>query len=342
MKRKSHPFAPKPLLTKREGSLSPDPLSACPPPKGRVASRRIAKGGRRLMPQGSLSAWTIVLLLMMLLLQYGAASAQVLDDLGGNCFCRHTSCEWTRGKLRKRASYIGIGHTDILDTYISQEKATGPELRYIYTSESRKLKSNEQQAGGGLSHVSHSITHQIFVSCSDTRGNDYSMLSGMYNLKFGWHYNWDFTFSSQSLNLKAGGLADGTLGFLYNTRNSNNPAQARASLSIDPSVIATWSFKIKNRPFAMHYEVAMPLAGIAFSPNYGQSYYEIFSRGNYDHNVVFTSPFSGTQLHQLLAFDFRLWRTTFTIGYLGDIRQMDANNLKYHQYTHSILIGWRY
>lgn len=184
--------------------------------------------------------------------------------------------------------------------------------------------------------------HQIFVTSSDTRGNDNSMLSGMYNLKFGWHYNWDFTFPSQSLNLKAGGLADGTFGFLYNTRNSNNPAQARASLSIDPSVIATWNFMIKNRPFAMRYEVAMPLMGIAFSPNYGQSYYEIFSRGNYDHNVVFTSPFSGAQLHQLIALDFRLWRTTFTIGYLGDIRQMDANNLKYHQYTHCILIGWRY
>ena len=294
------------------------------------------------MPQGSLPAWTIACVLMMLLLPNGAASAQVTDDLEGNGFSRPTSCEGAKGKLRKRASYIGFGHTDILDTYISQEKATGPELRYIYTSESRKLKGNGQLTGRCLSNVSHYLMHQIFVTSSDTRGNDNSMLSGMYNLKFGWHYNRDFTFSSQSLNLKAGGLADGTFGFLYNTRNSNNPAQARASLSIDPSVMATWSFKIKNRPFAMHYEVAMPLMGIAFSPNYGQSYYEIFSRGNYDHNVVFTSPFSGPQLHQLLAFDFRLWRTTFTIGYLGDIRQMDANNLKYHQYTHSILIGWRY
>lgn len=86
----------------------------------------------------------------------------------------------------------------------------------------------------------------------------------------------------------------------------------------------------------------MPLVGIAFSPNYGQSYYEIFSRGNYDHNVVFVSPLSGPQLHQMLTLDVRLWRTTLTVGYLCDILQMEANDLKYHQYSHGILIGWRY
>lgn len=251
------------------------------------------------------------------------------DGLGGSAFAQKT-----------RTSLIGIGHTDILDTYISQEKATGLELRYAYISENRRLAADSLQAKKKNTRISHYLMHQLFLTSSDTRGNDNSMLSGMYNLKFGWHYNWDF--KDKGINIKAGGLADGTLGFLYNTRNSNNPAQARASLSIDPSVLATWRFHIKGRPFALHYEAAMPLVGIAFSPNYGQSYYEIFSRGNYDHNVVFTSPFSGPQLHQLLTFDFSLWRTTFTVGYLGDIRQMDANNLKYHQYTHSLVVGWRY
>lgn len=234
-------------------------------------------------------------------------------------------------KVKEKVSLIGIGHTDILDTYISQEKATGPELRYVYESISRKDSSR----------ISHLSMQQGFFTSSGTRGNDNSMLSGMYNLKFGWHYNWDF--NDRNVNIKAGGLVDGTLGFLYNTRNSNNPAQARASLTIDPSVLATWRFNIKSKPFALHYEVSIPVVGIAFSPNYGQSYYEIFSKGNYDHNVVVVSPFSsGLQFQQLFAVDFRLWRTTFTIGYLGDIRQMKANDLKYHQYTHNLVIGWRY
>ena len=167
-------------------------------------------------------------------------------------------------------------------------------------------------------------------------------MGATYNLRYGWHYNID----PKPLNIRVGLLADFVLGGLYNTRNSNNPAQMKLSLNIDPAVLATWRFRIKGKPFALRYEAAMPWIGVAFSPNYGQSYYEIFTRGNYDHNVVFVSPFSGVQLHQMLTVDFRLWRTTFTVGYLADyladIRQMRANSLKYHQYTHAFTIGWRY
>lgn len=252
----------------------------------------------------------------------GASAVMFLLFVGMQCHAQAP-------KVKLRTNLIGIGHTDILDTYISQEKATGLELRYVYEVASRREGS----------HVSHLTMHQAFITAADTRGNDHTMLSAMYNLKFGWYYNWDL--SASRLNLKAGGLGDITLGGLYNTRNSNNPAQARASLSIDPSVMASWSFNVKGRPFVLRYGAAMPLLGLAFSPNYGQSYYEIFSKGDYDHNIVFTSPFSGPQLHQQLMLDFRLWHTTFTIGYLGDIRQMEANDLKYHQYTHAFVIGWR-
>ena len=123
---------------------------------------------------------------------------------------------------------------------------------------------------------------------------------------------------------------------------SNNPAQARLSLNLMPAAIATYHFPLFGKQFALRYELNVPLVGVMFSPNYGQSYYEIFSRGNYDHNIVCTSPFSAPQLYHHLTFDFRLWRTTFRVGYLGEYRQMKANNLKYHQYTHSITLGWCY
>lgn len=257
---------------------------------------------------------------------------------------------------RERSNLISISHTSILDTYLSQEEATGTELRYTWEKTNRKpVQINEYGSQlNRLRHWSSLVTQEAFVTKAGTRGNDNSFIGAMYNLRFGWHYNFDVPSVGvnqtnwanpsnrfPSFNVRLGLLADLSLGGLYNTRNSNNPAQARASLNIDPSVMASWRFNIRNKPFALRYEAAVPVVGIAFSPNYGQSYYEIFTRGNYDHNVVFTSPFSGVQLHQMLTFDFRLWHTTFTVGYIGDIRQMDVNNLKYHQYSHGFLIGWR-
>ncbi len=274
---------------------------------------------------------TLALTLTLLLLPYNKAAAQ-----------------------KEAASLISIGHTDLLDTYLSQEKATGLELRYTKEKANRKnLKTDSTATMPRLRRWSTYIVQEAFFTKAGTRGNDNSFLGALYNLRFGWHYNIDllspapacesYASSPRSpLNLRIGLLTDLSLGGLYNTRNSNNPAQARMALSLDPSVMATWRFHLKGRPFTLRYVAAAPALGIAFSPNYGQSYYEIFTHGNYDHNIVFTSPASGLQLHQMLILGFRLWHTSFSIGYLGDIRQMSVNSLKYHQYTHALTIGWMY
>lgn len=223
---------------------------------------------------------------------------------------------------------VSAGVTYILDTYLSAEKFSGPEVRYL----SHTLRDRVGRP------LSTEILHQVILSSADTRGGGSTLLTAMYNLQWGLHHLWRLT---PRLSLRAGGLADLNIGVMYDTGNSNNPAQARLSLSVDPAVLLRWQILDGRFPVALQYEAALPLVGVAFSPQYGQSYYEIFSRGNYDHNVVLTGPWNALTYHQMATVDFSVGRhTTFRLGYLGDYRQMKVNSLKYHQFTHAFVIGW--
>lgn len=230
-------------------------------------------------------------------------------------------------KIITNAQMIGIGAVNILDTYLSPEKYRGTELRYI----SHTLRERRD------SRWSRLLVHHGNISYSDNRSGNGGEMAGAYTFSYGVHYNWNFF--GGSLNVKAGAQADVNVGFLYNTRNSNNPAQARLSLNISPSAAATYRFRLWERNYSLRYELSVPLMGLMFSPNYGQSYYEIFSRGNYDHNIVPTTFGSTPSLRQMLTFDFTLGRTTLRLGYMGDFQQAKVNNLKYHSYSNMLLIG---
>ena len=223
---------------------------------------------------------------------------------------------------------IGLGPSRILDTYISQEKFSGVGFTYLYIREGKKPEK----------HWQNTIEHEIDLSKTKDRSGNTSMLEGNYNLYWGRYRQW--LLLDNRLKLQAGGLANANLGFLYDMTVSNNPAQARMSLQIMPSGIATYGFAIGEQQFSLRYELNLPLVGIMFSPNYGQSYYEIFSRGNYDHNIVPTTFVSAPNFRQILTFD---WLATqkwaFRIGYLGNYQQAAVNNLKQHVYTHRVLLG---
>ncbi len=226
------------------------------------------------------------------------------------------------------AKMLGVGAVNILDTYLSSEKYYGTELRFISLT-------NRQPVGR---RVSRQLTHHGSLAYADNRSGNGGEIAGMYNFGYAWHYNLNFL--SNQLNVKVGGMIDANLGFIYNTRNSNNPAQARVYFNLSPSAVATYYFAIKNRPLALRYEVSAPLCGIMFSPNYGQSYYEIFNKGNYDHNVVPTTFISTPSLRQMLTLDFQIGRSTLRLGYLGDYQQARVNNLKSHIYTHALVVGF--
>lgn len=239
----------------------------------------------------------------------------------------HAQSETIPAKAITQSTMVAFGHTDILDTYISQEKYRGSELRIIsHTATSR-----------GSSSWSRLIIHQGYVAWADNRSGNGGEMEGMYNFQYGYMYNW--TLCWRRLHIAAGATIDANVGVLYNTHGGNNPAQARCKVALSPTASAAYFFSVGKIPVAISYEAGIPLMGMMFSPNYGQSYYEIFNRGNYDHNIVPVTPFNAPSLRQIFAIDATLGHTTLRIGYLGDIQQSKANHLKQHAYTNSVMIG---
>ena len=230
-------------------------------------------------------------------------------------------------KVITRSTMVGIGATNILDTYLSEEHFKGGGISFLATVERQRQDSRWTTL----------MEHEANISSCDSR-NTQQELEAAYNFYWGKLYRWDLL--DGQLSLQAGGLLNTSLGVIYNTSNGNNPAQARAHLNLMPTGVATYRFQLFNKQMVARYELSLPLAGLMFSPNYGQSYYEIFNRGNYDHNIVPTTFVSAPEWRQLLTLDAAITRRiTLRIGYLGNIQQSHVNNLRQHVWTHRFLIG---
>lgn len=228
-----------------------------------------------------------------------------------------------------RSTMFGIGGTNRLETYLSPLEYTGPEVRFM-----RESIRMTRMWGGRVS------TQQFYegnFSYSKNPTKDSEYLSGDIDWRIGWHYNWT---PLPALRLMAGLQTGLSCGFVYNTSNGNNPAQGKLSTNIAASGMAKYRFNWLRRRFSVRYQFDMPLAGLMFSPNYGQSYYEIFSLGHYDRNVCFTWPGNAPCFSQLLTVDVPIGSGTLRLGYRCDIRQSHVNNLKSHTWSNLFMIGF--
>lgn len=223
---------------------------------------------------------------------------------------------------------VGIGPSHVLDTYLSAEHFSGQGLSYLFTAERRRP----------YRQWSTRMEHEVNFSSVSDRSGLREELEGVYNLYWGRLRQWHLL--DHRLTLQAGAMGNVSLGFIYNNTNTNNPAQARAHLNVMPTGVAIYRFQLLGLPVTARYALSLPLAGVMFSPNYGQSYYETFAQGNYDGNVCLTTFVSAPEFRQTLTLATPLSTAlTFSVGYLGNYQQSHVNHLKQHVYTHRFMVG---
>ena len=224
---------------------------------------------------------------------------------------------------------FGCGAENLLDTYLSPYEYRGVSHGALHRSE------RPAHWGGGRVQTLMQMCSNFSFAHSPTE--DGKEIYVQLTLGGGFGYTWTLR---PHLRLLAGGLLEASGGFTYNTRNGNNPAQGRLAIGLTPTAALDYAFTLKRRRLNWRTQVDLPLVGAMFSPNYGQSYYEIFSLGHYDHNIRLTTPFNCPSLRLLTTLDVPLRRVTLSLGYHADVRQADVNSLKWHAWSHQLVVGF--
>lgn len=231
-------------------------------------------------------------------------------------------------RISEHAFMAGVGRTHVLDTYLSPIEYAGPEVRLMY----EKLRPLRR---GGGKILSQTIVqgHFAYTENPSKMADEYV---GMVQFNLGWYYKW---YDRHSLQLYAGLAGDLNAGCFYMQRNSNNPAQAKLYFNTELSGMAVYRFRIKQTWLKARYQLSVPLMGVMFSPEYGQSYYEIFTLKQSKGNVKFTHPFNSPSMRHYLSVDIPFRTYALRIGYVGDFYQSKVNNLKCHTYSHLFMFG---
>lgn len=223
-----------------------------------------------------------------------------------------------------KATSFAVGRANMYDTYLSPLKYKGTSFRIM---DERMRRT---------SWFNHRFTRQQIIdlevtSTENPAGNarEYSII-GQYN--WGGHYN---LYSTEKFRLSVGALWNITGGVIYNQRNSNNPASAKAHSNINLSLIGFYNWK----QITFRGQLDTPLFGILFSPHYGQSYYEI-SLGNSVGVVNFASIHNQRALRGYFTADVPISKISLRIGYLGSFYQTKVHDITSHIYSNSIVIGF--
>ena len=227
-------------------------------------------------------------------------------------------------KAVNSSTLFGVGSMILTDTYLSPLEYNGISLSLFY----ERLNATSLLKGEML------LQQQIFLQTASTDNPVNNAKTYYGNIDYHLHGFYPIL-KTNSLRLLGGAGTELSIGGIYNIRNSNNPAQLKTSINLNASLLAFYNWK----QLTLRWQVTTPLLGAFFSPQYGQSYYEIFVLGNDSRIVHFAMPGNQRGLRNYITVDYPIGKATIRAGYLRNYYRTKANDLITSISSHQFVIG---
>lgn len=229
---------------------------------------------------------------------------------------------------------IGAGSTYIYDDYLSPISYKGFSLRVSTESFKPFGKFSNQDDCKWYDQYSMHILPTFIVTRS---GSDlYHLQADFKNTTF---YRF---FKSPEWSLYTGGFIALRGGGRLVRQTRNNPGSADMMIDIGVSFMAGYHFNLWGKTMNARYLGNLALAGLAFTPEYAQTYYEVFYLGNYGNTLKFTSPYNKQQWMQQVSLDIPLSgkKSSLRLSYWNEGRLSFMNNINTRVLSDQFTVGY--
>lgn len=222
---------------------------------------------------------------------------------------------------------VESGSINALSTYLSPLPYKGADIG-IYGTWSKAMP---------FAPASAIMTFDSHASMGRMENPAHTALMLDLDLDFNWGMGWRKRLPS-NFQVTCGGNIDANGGLLWLPRNGNNPVAARAFINLGADASISWRWKIGRLPVLFSDRARLPLAGIFFSPEYGETYYEIYL-GNHSGLARFGYPGNHFSLSNLFSVNLDFGRTAMQVGYRFEADTSWASHINTHIFRHFLVIG---
>lgn len=251
------------------------------------------------------------------------------------------SCS-TASKEEMHSTMFGVGASTVYDSYLSPIWYEGTDYRI---QRERMRATKHRLWGGGVTNQS---LIDADIAINENPAGNIDEYAGGVRYSQGWFC--DFGKGGNVINpldrlntkwnFAVGLQAAGYLGCVYISRSGNNPAQAKVDVMLDASAMATYRLRIFKKDCLMRMQMSLPLVGMAFYPEYGQSYYEMYQSGKYARNMRFAYIGNMPSSRYRVTLDIPFRTYSFRVGYALQTTQARFGNLKYNNTSGNVMFGF--